>query len=1207
MKRILAVSFVRVFALFLMLAVLAVGAAAQVENGIFTGTVTDPSGAAVAGATVTITNVDTAYATTVTTTNSGSYTSQGLPVGNYKITVAAPGFKTDFKSSTKLDVGTTQRADFKLEIGQRSETVEVTTEAPQVNVDDSKLSANVSSGQIANLPLNGRNVYDLIQLAPGAINVRGVDYENGAGTVVNGVREDFNGFLMNGVSNKGLSGGPVTTPIQDTVQEFQLLTLNTSAQYGNSAGSITNLVTKGGTNTFHGSAFEFLRNNALDANNYFQKHNGEKKSPLHFNQFGGTVGGPILKDKLFFFGSYQGDRFLTSSPPQPVTVESPEFRAAVKAAQPNSVAALLYSNFAPSNASSVSDTLTSFLASGSSGLGNFGDYTCPDNSNTTIAARFASIIGVTAADQAYQAANCSVVAPLQAGTFNRNAPFLLNALNLSKSQTQGNLFNGNEASIRIDYNLGQKDRIFGQYNYLKSNDKFAGGPTGLRGFLNPVAFSAPNAQVTLSHIFSPTIVNEFRAGYSGNLAGITTNHPGVPSIGFDDGSTGFGSYNGYPQTFHENIYTYSDMVTVTKGNHSMKIGADFRRNIENSEFNVARPSYYFFDPLFFAADAPYGMVAGVDPGLISNQPAHLQSSIRHWRNKEVGAYFQDDWKVTRRLTLNLGLRYDLFARHTEQAKLATTFILGPGTTLSQQLQNANAPIGSPTCSSPEQRRKATLAGVCGPGGFAPATSLGKGNHLNFGPRVGFAWDVFGNGKTSLRGGFGESYEGTLYNPLSNSRWNLPYYSFNGVNNFLAGDVNSVFYGPQSGGAPRFTGPPDPRNFQGTQAQATGNINGWDPNNPNQAFLTGIVLPQGIRDPYVLNDFLSLQHEIVPKTVLEIDYVGTLGRKLFRAASINRQAGGRLPAGTCVTDNFGRRDCSLRSPLDPAGLLNPNYGKLRNWQNNVNSEYNALQATLKQQLRHGVAFNVSYTWSHSIDEGSTWHSGATTANGASAGEGFSSDSVKLIADRGDSIFDVRNRLVLNYQWNLPSFTGSNGFVRNVLGGFQLNGIVSYQSGAHWSPFTSASSKLGGDCSQAGLDAGKCFNKGGDYNLDGTKNDRPSAITNTFNPTKAQQTSGWGPGFKQGAGFFFAPCVACTSNLSRNTFVGPSFYGTDMSLFKNIKFTERIGAQFRVEAFNLFNHTNFLLPAGHNRINGSNFGQSAGTFNPRQMQLGLKITF
>ena len=205
---------------------------------------------------------------------------------------------------------------------------------------------------IANLPLNGRNVYDLIQYAPGATNVRGVMFENGANTVVNGVRENFNGFLINGVSNKGLSGGPVNQPIQDTVQEFQLVTLNNSAEFSNSAGAITSLVTKSGTNLLHGSAWEYFRNDALDANPFFANHDPDpanrKKTPLHLNQFGGTVGGPIIKNKLFFFGAYQGDRFLTSSA-GPVQVESQQFRSAATTAFPDSVAALLYKNFAPSN------------------------------------------------------------------------------------------------------------------------------------------------------------------------------------------------------------------------------------------------------------------------------------------------------------------------------------------------------------------------------------------------------------------------------------------------------------------------------------------------------------------------------------------------------------------------------------------------------------------------------------------------------------------------------------------------------------------------------------------------------------------------------------------------------------------------------------------------------------------------------------------
>src|SRR5438874_3557923 len=318
------------------------GAFAQVQNGQFTGTVTDPSGAAIPNAKVTVTNMGTNLSVTTTTNQSGLYTARELPIGTYKIAAEARGFKTSSNTNLTLNAGTVQRVDVRMELGQAREVVEVTGEAAAVNTEDSKLASTVNSTQIANLPLNGRNVYDLMQLAPGAVNVLGVDFENGHNTVVNGLREDFNGFLINGVSNKGLSGGVVNVPIEDTVQEFQQLELNMSAQYGNSAGPINNLVTKSGTNDFHGSLWEYVRNDYFDANQYFLNRpgtdpvtGGSFKPALRFNQFGGTVGGPIIKDKLFFFGSYQGDRFKSVAPPQTTLIESPEYENAVISAFPN--------------------------------------------------------------------------------------------------------------------------------------------------------------------------------------------------------------------------------------------------------------------------------------------------------------------------------------------------------------------------------------------------------------------------------------------------------------------------------------------------------------------------------------------------------------------------------------------------------------------------------------------------------------------------------------------------------------------------------------------------------------------------------------------------------------------------------------------------------------------------------------------------------
>ena len=1129
----------------------------------------------------------------------GGYTATQLPLGSYKLTVEAPGFKTVTNANGTLNAGIIAHIDFKLPVGNTSEVVEVTGTASGVDTETSQLSQTVSAAQIANLPLNGRNVYDLIQMAPGAVNVTGTDFENGHCTVVNGLREDFNGFLINGVSNKGLSGGVDNVPIQDTVEEFQQLGLNNSAQYGNSAGSVTNLVTKSGTNAWHGSAWEFIRHDKLDANDFFNNQVGVPKQKLRFNQFGGTFGGPILKDKLFFFVSYQQDHFLSSAPPSPILVESPQFRQAVITALPNSVAALLYKNFAPAvNGNNCSAYPGAVATHG--------------------------ITGIASIDTAFAALDAAL--PI-------GSDYLCHSVALYGTQTQifGNLFQGKEASGRFDFQPSQQNRVFVQFNWLRNSDNFGPCTTACtRGFTDPTHNVYPTGQIAWDHTFSSRIINEFRVGYTGFYQKIGSNFPGVPQPAFDDGNAGFGSYNGYPQLFKEHEYSYSDMLSINMGKHSMKAGVDVKRNIENSEFNVARPSYEFADTMFFAADAPYFEVAGVDPGFISGNPAQLATNVRHWRNIEFGAFFQDDWKVSRRLTLNLGLRYDVFQRHNELNNLATTFILGPGkslldniTTADGQLRAANA-----DCSDPE----ATLQGVCGPGGFAKAGSLGKGDHNNFGPRVGFAWDVFGDGKTSLRGGFGISYESTLYNPLSNSRWNPPFYSFNLADSAaLDGGDSVIVYGPTtcnaagtvcspSGEAPTYLAGGTPNPGQGVGAQAVGNLSGWAAGNPQTAYLTGIIFPQGVRDPYVYNTFFSVQREVMPKLTVEADYVGTAGHKLFRADDINRIPGGHLPAGSCVTDIFGRELCST-----PSHRINGNYGSLRVWENAANSNYNSFQLAVKKQASHGLLFNVNYTWSHSIDDGSTWHSGGTTANGDAAGDGFTTDWTIPSLDRGNSLFDIRHRLVLNYVWELP-FGKHTGIANALLGGWQYNGIWAFQTGAHWSPYTRAPEDLveisdpNTACSAADVNSGNCQNIGGDYELNRTnshsRNSRPNSTIKGFSgATHDMWANGWGPQWAQGAGIFSAPCLGCPGNLGRNTFVGPSTWYADMSLFKNFKLTERVGLQFRAEGFNVFNHTNFVLAepnqanteTTHNRFDVGNFGQAGGALNARNLQFGLKVNF
>jgi hypothetical protein len=1108
----------------------------QVTYGEITGMVTDATKAVIPGVEVVATNTGTGVSRNALSESTGLYRIPLLPPGTYTVKATMTGFKTAVRQGITLSVGQVARVDLTLEVGNISETVTVSGEASPVDTEQGRVSTLVDSKKILDMPLNGRNIYSLMTLAPGSVNTTSTIQEPGAGGIdnldtasVNGGRANFNGFWLDGVTNTGLSGGSSFAPTVDSIQEFRMETLNFSAEFGVSAGSVVNVVSKSGTNSFHGTGYEVLRNDNADAREFFDTTKPEFKR----NQFGASLGGPIVKNSTFFFATYEGVRQGTGNSILQ-SFEAPAWANYVKQ-YGAPVSQFLYTNYPLGYPlQTITDTVGSYLT-------NYGfiDEDSQALVDDFLGSTFGSPPGALAA-----------TAPMQGET-----SFFL-----------PDNYTSNQVSVRIDQEFrGGKDKLSGRLYWYKS-DGIIHSTSQRAAFDSPQQIEGWAPSINETHIFSPSTVNEFRVGFNRNRNDIYAGDPGVPYI-WDIGSgyPTFGAYNGYPQLFTENVYSYSDTVNITKGKHGLKAGLEFRRNQENSSFDVGRPSYYFYNLVYLALDDPYYQIAGVDPHITdgTNQ-GELYNNFRGWRNTEFGAFFNDDWKVTPNLSINLGIRYDLYTRLTEVQNRATQFTMNDGDNLWYRLQN---------------------------GEFATANSLSAGDHNNFAPRVGFAWDPTKDGKTSVRGGYGVAYQAGVYNPLANSRWNPPYYSFNLICGVCGYDNATVLYGPQTPGQAVTATGPDP-NIGALSYE--GNIIAYDPTNSNTTYLTGIPNPR-MRDPYIMSWFVGIQRELARNLTLEVNYVGTGGRKIIRAEDWNRFTGDRLgyisPTGTFEGDTRLNR-------------INANYGRMRFWENSVTSSYNGLQAQISKRFSQGYALTGNYTWSHSIDLRSTWHSGATSSNQAQ--EGYATDVEDIRLDRGRSIFDARHRFVLNGIWDLPLFTNSSTTMQNLFGGWQVNGILSLQSGQPFTPYI-----------------GTSFPAGGDFNADGSPNDRPNtpAIGNSVSSSRSSWANNAGgpfnipttnpsgvPSTQENLDYFGTPAAGADGTLGRNTYEGPGFANVDFSVFKNIKIpqiNEQSMLQVRFEFFNMFNRVNFYQPEP--KLNSSTFGRPTQTFDARQIQFGIKFIF
>ncbi|HWQ52497.1 MAG TPA: TonB-dependent receptor [Bryobacteraceae bacterium] len=1052
--------------------------AAQNILGEFAGTVTDASDAAVSGAKVTATEVSTQRQWTAATNESGVYRIGSLPAGTvYQVTVEQAGFRISKVDAVRLDVGETRRLDFKLEVGAIAETVTVSAEGSDLSLERGEVSSVVASRSIVDLPLNGRNVYQLAELQPGVVRVAGTGLQESETTDArigaSGTRFRDNNILLDGVTNNNdRQGGRTTITLNpDAVEQFRVVTNNLSAEFGRSGGALISVLTKSGSNQPHGSAFWFLRNDNMDAATTFEAR-VNRKPEFRRNQFGGTLGGPIVRNHTFFFFSYQGLRQDRPSIVQ-YSVETPEFRDFVLRTRPNSVAARLLRDFPPLinpsfNIRDVGSPAPGVRVIGpADGIPDVGDAFIPVNGS----------------------------------------------------------MKDNQYSIRIDQTFnGGKDTITGRYS-INDRKEVRPGDNSARAFTADFVERDQNVSLNYTHIFGPTVINELRLGWNYDPQITTGNFMEIPFVGFNvtgrspsQFSQTFG--NVFPLDFRLHTYQFYDALSLTRGNHGLKFGGDLRFFQENSDFPLnTRPFITFDDILDFADDEVLSIALRVDPG--TGQPV---GTYRNFRMREFGIFVQDDWKLTSRLTLNLGLRYDNGGTLKEKNDRLSTIAF-----------QSNSVVDARSAAFEE---------------------LYEPDNLNIAPRFGFAWDPTGSASWSIRGGTGIFFSRVWTNFSGNSRFNPPFSLPVTLSALTPGQNPSAFYRIPFQGDPSFARPLD----------ALGGSTALRP-----ALQT---VDRSLQTPYVWQWFFGVQRRLPGDWMVEANYLGNAGRKLLLRNEINRFSGDRADGA-----------------LD---RVNRSFGGIVHGSNAISSIYSGLAVQVQKRFSKGYTAQVAYTFSRSIDADSEPFGG-----GAGETQGVMEVS-NIRLDRGLSAFDATHRLAANFLWELPLLRSAAPVLRSTLGGWQVNGIVSLQSGF---PMTVTTSE--------------------DYNLDGLFTDRPNAIAaiggKVADGPHDFLRGAFGDASRQAT--LFAPAAPGTNgNLGRNTFRGPGFANVDFSVLKNFRMpwfgADESSWEFRAEFFNIFNRVNLREPAslslgafnaGTGLWGNPSFGMATSSFEARQVQLALRFRF
>ncbi|GAC1701146.1 MAG: hypothetical protein NVS9B4_03890 [Candidatus Acidiferrum sp.] len=1136
-------------------------ALAQNATGAARGSVVDEQGSVIAGAQVTITDPNTGYTRTETTDGDGSFSFQSLPVGIYKLAVSQTGFRTFEENDIIVHVNDSLTLNAQLKVGASTETIEVVAGATQVELANAELSGTIAGAQITQLPLNGRSFAQLLTLVPGVSQDNGFSYDQkglkgGADLSISGGASNANTFLVDGANNVDVGSGRtlLVYPSLDAIEEFKVLRNSYGAQSGGNSGGQVTIVTKSGTNSFHGSAYYFGRNDLLNANDPIAKAaNPLSKTPmLRRNDFGYTVGGPIKKDKIFFFWSQEWNRQITGTV-RSGNVPTPLNRTGDFSDQANDPTG--------NSANTVGCLPKTGLVDPANGVG--GAFTSsPNNVAGQVPAGFIDVI--PAGRQS--AAGIGVLNSYFLPTLPKGAPGYGCGTNFAMAFKQPNNFR--EESIRGDINLTKSVKLM--LRYLQDNNTFGPPASGSTGWgadsgTSPIAevWSQPSriAVARLSKVIGNTAINDFQFSFSDNRIIIAptsqANSSKLSSLFpplMPAGNKGFTAANGpapwingggvptiwsfAPWSNAENLYTWQDDFSKVVGRHTLKIGALYSRNEKNQDL-FDTENGVLNGSVGFGGCKSFGPGDSAEPvfcqSLAANQTGFAKANLAlsgmgfgwgeqgnafanlgRWENLE--AYFNDDLKFNNRLTLNFGVRYSY---------LPNPYAADDRYTIFNQAA-FNPSLGNTPCNG-LYYSAGLLANPCpaGTGGLpGPNRALRNNYARGFAPRLGIAWDPTGSGKWAIRAGFGQYY-----------------------------NRDDISLTDGLGGA----NPPFVANFRSISGNGRflDNTNQLPACTPN-CFSSGLGGPSvgnelAARQPYTLQYNLTVQHELWKDTRIEVGYVGSRTKNSQSKYDANAIA----PASRLA---YARSNGSLNS-LRPFSVINS--GNIGIYSYHGSAKYDSLQAAFNSRIKQNFSFAASYTFSK------TFSNVALRSN--NGGGNLILDPFNPNAMEGLATIHRPHIFSANFIYNTPSLQNWDRMARGVLGGWEASSIVNLSSGTPYTPVVSGFSPAN-ELSGIGLGNGSY---------------RPNIVTgqpcrnanfNNFqwvNPNRYTLN-----GFKLGA----------VGNAPVGDCLGPGTRRVDLSLSKNIHLTERINAQVRVDAFNLFNHPQF-----NNPNNGSTNGYLNVGFN------------